>query len=187
MENQGTSLTPHKSRHSNLSLKIEGNLMHSMSYLNTSQAESSVKYQESKLESPHQLAGERQFTGEDDQTTDDEKTNRKAPSLAQELAMLNSQKRQQSDSRQKSVADCVKSTQNALFKRLVQQKKTLQELKTQREEKAQNSKHKKEIRTVNGFASPSVQEFERIVQRTETNKLLTYYNKHKQVLECGSQ
>ena len=77
-----------------MSLKIEGNLMHSISYLNTSQAESSVKYQESKLESPNLHAGQRQITGEDDQTTDDEKTGRQAPSLAQELDMMNNWKRQ---------------------------------------------------------------------------------------------
>lgn len=49
-----------------------------------------------------------------------------------------------------------------------------------------NSKQKKEIRKANGFASPSVQEFEKIVQRAETNKLLTYYNKHKHVLARGT-
>ena len=52
MENQSIPLSQHKSRLSNGSLKLEGNLMNSISYFNTSQAESTIKIKESKLESP---------------------------------------------------------------------------------------------------------------------------------------
>ena len=61
-----------------------------------------------------------------------------------------------------------------------------------------NSKYKQEIRKRqdgrvhgerDGFLdkSPSVHEIERVVEQTEANKLLSYYNKHKHMLNPSQQ
>ena len=54
-----------------------------------------------------------------------------------------------------------------------------------------NSKYKHEIRNHGNNAfldkSPSVHEIEQVVEKTEANKLLSYYNKNKHILQPARQ